>query len=71
MIFAYLVNFYLQIQNPINLISMSIIYLESFGVDLSEHKLFQCVSILLTVTSTSCPKKNLYQNRFGYNFLSS
>ena len=28
-------------------------YLESFGADLSENKLFQCVSILLTGTSTS------------------
>ena len=27
-------------------------YLESFGADLSENKLFQCVSILLTGTST-------------------
>ena len=52
MIFPYLVNFYLQIQNPIHLISISITYLESFGADLSENKLFQCVSILLTGTST-------------------
>ena len=51
-IFPYLVNFYLQIQNPINLISMPTTYLESFGADLSENKLFQCVSILLTGTST-------------------
>ena len=48
----YLVNFYLQIQNPIHLMSMSTTYLESFGADLSENKLFQCVSILLTGTST-------------------
>ena len=53
MIFPYLVNFYLQIKNPINLISMPTTYLESFGADLSENKLFQCVSILLTGTSTS------------------
>ena len=52
MIFPYLVNFYLQIQNPINLISMPTTYLESFGADFSENKLFQCVSILLTGTST-------------------
>ena len=52
MIFPYLVNFYLHIQSPINLISMSTTYLESFGADLSENKLFQCVSILLTGTST-------------------
>ena len=42
MIFPYLINFYLQIQNPINLISMPTTYLESFGADLSENKLFQC-----------------------------
>ena len=54
-IFPYLVNFYLQIQNPINLISMPTTYLESFGADLSESKLFQCVSILLTGTSTLQP----------------
>ena len=53
MIFPYLVNFYLQIQNPINLNSNSTTYLESFHVDLSENKLFQCVSILLTETSTA------------------
>ena len=52
MIFACLVNLYLQIQNPIHLISMSTTYLESFGADLSENKLFQCVSILLTGMST-------------------
>ena len=52
MISPYLVNFYLQIQNPIHLMSMSTTYLESFGADLSENKLFQCVSILLTGTST-------------------
>ena len=52
MIFPYLVNFYCQIQNPINLISMSTTYLESFGADLSENKLFQCISILLTGKST-------------------
>ena len=52
MIFPYLVNSHLQIQNPIHLISMSTTYLESFGVDLSKNKLFQCVSILLTGTST-------------------
>ena len=52
MIFPYLVNFYLQIQNPINLISMSTTYLESSGADLSENELFQWVSILLTGTST-------------------
>ena len=50
MIFPYLVNFYLQIQNPINPISMTTTYLESFGADLSENELFQCVSILLTGT---------------------
>ena len=53
MIFPHLVNFYLQIQNPINLISMPTTHLESFGADLGENKLFQCVSILLTGTSTS------------------
>ena len=53
MIFPYLVNFYLQIQKPINLISMPTTCLESFGVDLSENELFQCVSILLTGTSTN------------------
>ena len=52
MIFPYLVNFYLQIQNPINPISMPTTYLESFGADLSENELFQCVSILLTGMST-------------------
>ena len=52
MIFPYLVNFYLHIQNPINIISMSTTYLESFGADLSENKPFQCVSILLIGTST-------------------
>ena len=52
MIFPYLVNFYLQIQNPINLISMPTTYLESFGPDLSENKLFQYVSILLMGTSS-------------------
>ena len=52
MIFPYLVNFYLQIQNPMHLISMYTTYLESFGADLSENKLFQYVSILLTGTST-------------------
>ena len=52
MTFPYLVNFYLQIQNPINLIYMPTTYLESFGADLSENELFQCVSILLTGTST-------------------
>ena len=51
-IFPYLVNFYLEIQSPINLISMPTTYLESFGADLSENELFQCVSILLTGTST-------------------
>ena len=56
MIFPYLVNFYLQIQNPINLISMPTTYLESFGADFSENKLFQCVSILLTGTSTVLSK---------------
>ena len=50
-IFSYLENFYLQIQNPINLISMSTTYLKSSGPDLSENELFQCVSILLTGTS--------------------
>ena len=52
MIFTYLVNLYLQIQNPIHLISISTTYLESFGADLSENKLFQCVSILFTGTRT-------------------
>ena len=46
-IFPYLVYFYLQFQNPIDLISMPTTYLESFGADLSENKLFQCVSIVL------------------------
>ena len=46
MIFPYMVNFYLQIQNPMNLISMPTTYLESFGPDLSENELFQCISIL-------------------------
>ena len=40
MIFPYLVNFYLQIQDPINLIFMATTYLESFGADLSENELF-------------------------------
>ena len=53
MLFPYLVNFYLQIQNPINLISMPTNYLESFGADLSKNELFQCVSILLTRMSTA------------------
>ena len=53
MTFPYLVNFYLQIQIPINPISMPTIYSESFGADLSENELFQCVSILLTETSTA------------------
>ena len=48
-IFPYLVNFYPQIQGSINLFSMSATY---FGADLSENRLFQCVSILLTETST-------------------
>ena len=52
LIFPYLVNFYLQIQSPINLISMPTTYLELFGADFSENKLFQSVSILLTGTST-------------------
>ena len=51
-IFPYLVNFYLQIQNPIHLMPMSTTSLVSFGADLSEKKLFQCVSLLLTGTST-------------------
>ena len=50
--FPYLVHFYLQIQDPIILISMSTTYLDSSGADLSENKLFQCVSIFLTGTST-------------------
>ena len=45
MLFPYLVILYLQIQNPINLIFMPTNYLESFGADLSENELFQCVSI--------------------------
>ena len=56
-IFPYLVYFYLQFQNPIDLISMPTTYLESFGADLSENKLFQCVSIVLTGTSTLTEKK--------------
>ena len=52
MIFPYLVNFYLHIQNQISLISVSTTHLESFGADLSENKLFQCISILLTGMST-------------------
>ena len=52
MIFLYMINFYFQIQNPISLISMSMTYLESFDADLSENKLFQCVSIFLAGTST-------------------
>ena len=59
MIFPYLVNFYLQIQNPINLISMPTTYLESFGADLSEKKLFQCVFILLTGTSTDSQAQSI------------
>ena len=51
MLFPDLVNFYLKIQNPINLISIPTTYLESFGSDLSENEPFQCVSILLTGTS--------------------
>ena len=58
MIFLYLVNFYLQIQNPINPISMSTTYLESSGADLSENELFHCVSILLTGTSTLAGQKD-------------
>ena len=34
-------------------------YLESFGADLSENELFQCVSILLTGTSTILATANL------------
>ena len=56
--FPYLVNFYLQIQNPINPISMPTTYLESFGADLSENEPFQGVSILLTRTSTLSLGKN-------------
>ena len=52
MIFANLVNFYLQIQDSINLISMSTAYLELFHANLSEIKLFQCVSMLFRGTST-------------------
>ena len=52
MIFSYLVNLYPEIQDSINLISMSTTYLESFGAELSEIKLFQCISILLTRMST-------------------
>ena len=66
MIFPYLVILYLQIQNPINLISMPTTYLESFGADLSENELFQCVSILLTGTSTEC-SRNWYNG--NHNFL--
>ena len=34
---------------------MSATYLKSFGADLSENKLFECISILLEITSTlSC-----------------
>ena len=51
MIFPYLVNFYLQIQNQIHLMPMCTTSLESFGADLSENKLFQCVSVLLMGTS--------------------
>ena len=36
---------------------MSTTYLESFHVALSENKLFQCVSILLTETSTLTVQK--------------
>ena len=35
-------------------------YLESFGADLSENELFQCVSILLTGTSTEIGSTTLY-----------
>ena len=52
MIFPYLVNFYPQICDPINLIYMSTTYLESFGADLNENKLFKCVQLLLSATST-------------------
>ena len=52
MVFLYLVNFYLQTQNPINLIFIPTTYLESFGADLNENEQFQCVSILLTGMST-------------------
>ena len=65
MVFPYLVNFYLQIQNTINLISMLTTYLESFGADLSENELFQCVSILLTGTSTECSRN---WNNGNHNF---
>ena len=51
-IFPYLIDFYPHIQDPIDLISMSTTYLESTGSDLSENKLFQCVSILFMETST-------------------
>ena len=59
MILPYFVNFYLQIQNPINLISMPTTYLESFSDDLSENELFQCVSILLTGMNTSTCRKSV------------
>ena len=80
MIFPYLVNFYHQIQNPINLISMPTTYLESFGADLSENELFQCVSILLTGTSTSMtfkiglwvriPESHYHCRRYQHTFSS-
>ena len=52
MIFLYLVNFYPQIRDPINLIYMSTTYLESFGADLSENELFKCAPLLFVTTST-------------------
>ena len=52
MIFPYLVNFYPQIRDPINLIYMSTPYLVSFGADLSENELFKCVRLLILATST-------------------
>ena len=57
-IFPYLVIVYPQIQDPINLIYMSTTYLESFGADLTENKPLQCVSILLTGTSTLTGQKD-------------
>ena len=66
----YLVIVYPQIQDSINLIYMSTTYLESFGADLTENKPFQCVSILLTGTSTSMiSKSNLHFNSYLFRFL--
>ena len=59
MIFPNLVIFYLQIKNPLNVILMFTTYLESFHADLTENKLFQCVSIHLTGMSATLAEGGL------------